>query len=771
MYQEFYHNTIQSNYIKYLLQNNYIPTVPFTSNLNHITKGCTYIHDGYFVKAKVSQDINEIRENLKKEEENYSQYFERYEPYIFGRQYPGLTTNYTSNTDMYDPETHFYLGQYLKAYKACYGVDLFQYYNCFSDEYLTNIDLIKNDNMPFVTIQEKPDVNYKILSVPISLCQEYTIAIDCSTEVIMCPAFVGKKGILKEQTAILQSALLVAPHPNVHQKSNYIHTQTNFNNPIYYFSPCIPGNYDNAQLTLPQYEKYLRLLIKLPVSNKSSVTILQGHYKNVKEQQEKLINLSLEDVKKEFKDLIQFDYNSSNSDGYTIAKDTILNHYGNLENIVTTYPKLNSTDNPTTEKLLNYSFNVLKYNDNTNNNTNILDINYNVTFSDYNIFKENIDYQLPTPILNPENIELPISFSDLKSKMPDILKNFNVYPNGIKFEYMINGDIWTDENNNNKIESLTPLRIRAKGGTYEDLYYCKNSSWGDITTNDNVSTTSPSFAYYNCTSLIKEGIYQIKLSGDNDIKKEFDILIDDKGIREYYGIDYNINDDEWSLPIYIEVERTAVIKIPWGVSFDIISKDLLISYKFSNNDNNDDTLNLFNIKCSNFNLVSDQAYINTIISDKNNYSVKIIKEGNYYFNYMDWIEFKESIESESNINNYLNNYLYNLLSLLYINDQNSYAFTPRLFEYLVNNVIIKSNQFPQNIKNIQKYLNNLNNNIAEDGIWSDNLRIGVFKAVNKYRNILKLPKIKDINGFVDKNSEQILKNYYNYINARKNINN
>ena len=339
MFQRFYNNTIYSNYIKYILQNTYIPTVPFTCNINHITKGCTYIHDKYFVRAKKSEDMVQVN----RDKSNFSTYFTRYEPYIFGKQYVGLTTNYTSNTDVYDPETHFYLGQYLKAYKAYYDIDLFPYYNCFSDEYLSNIVLEKrNDNsMPYVTYRETSSQNnYKILSIPISLCQEYTIAIDCSEEVLMCPVFVGKKGILKEQTNILHAALAVAPHPQVHEKSNYIHTTTSFKNPVYFFSPCIPGVYDKAQLTLPQYEKYLRLLIRLPINNKSSITVLQGHYKNVKEQQDKIINLSISDVKDLLSEIKENDYLAGASHTLKSKSSLDLIYYGYAENVIYENPSI-----------------------------------------------------------------------------------------------------------------------------------------------------------------------------------------------------------------------------------------------------------------------------------------------------------------------------------------------------------------------------------------------------------------------------------------------
>ena len=110
MYQEFYNNTIQSNFIKYILQNTYIPTVPFTSNINHITKDCTYIHEKYFVKANKSEDLNQVIANIEDKTATFSDYFTRYEPYIFGKRYLGLTTNYISNSDEYDPQTHYYLG-------------------------------------------------------------------------------------------------------------------------------------------------------------------------------------------------------------------------------------------------------------------------------------------------------------------------------------------------------------------------------------------------------------------------------------------------------------------------------------------------------------------------------------------------------------------------------------------------------------------------------------------------------------------------------------
>ena len=93
MLQQFYKDTLQSNFIKYLLANTYIPTVHFTANIMHVTKGNTYIYDGYFVTAKKSDAVAAIIEDLNKAKEKgsidylnkYDEIFIKHEPYVFGR--------------------------------------------------------------------------------------------------------------------------------------------------------------------------------------------------------------------------------------------------------------------------------------------------------------------------------------------------------------------------------------------------------------------------------------------------------------------------------------------------------------------------------------------------------------------------------------------------------------------------------------------------------------------------------------------------------------
>ena len=421
MYQKFYTNTIQSNFIKYILQNTYIPTVPFTCNINHITKDCTYIHNNTFVKARKSEDMNQVLKAIEDNPSQYSNYFINYDKYVFGKQYLSLTTNFTSNSDIYDSETHYYLGQYLKAYKAYYGVDLFPYYNCYSNEYITDIDLKLNEKnrMPYIDIINSRPTNYKVISVPISLCQEYTISLDCASEVLMIPAFVGKNGILVEQTNILHASLVAAPHEQLHKKENYIHARTNFNQPIYYYSPCIPGKYDEGQLSLVQYEKYLRLLIKIPSNNTSSIAVLQGHFSNVKSNQDKLINLSIEDLNSMLSKTIQKDYIAGNSYDFLPNISYKLKHYGDLNNLFYKYPSailaskknnlpiIQQVDQQESIDLLKIQF---------ENNKSAGELNY-------------IIFPLETPCLNIKGKELNQLSS---SNASDWLLNFSDYPTTLK---------------------------------------------------------------------------------------------------------------------------------------------------------------------------------------------------------------------------------------------------------------------------------------------------------------------------------------------------
>ena len=156
--------------------------IPFAKNVYHLTAGNLYIYDKDIVLSRVDAPLDYvdkcIKENARFYENGtyinaYDHFFTIYQPYVFGKDYPGITTKYVSNSDTYDSKTHEYLGQYLRTYKAVYDINLMPFYNIFSNEYVTNLD-IKHDyyikNAPFHNLSNTTNNNYKYFSIPINFC-------------------------------------------------------------------------------------------------------------------------------------------------------------------------------------------------------------------------------------------------------------------------------------------------------------------------------------------------------------------------------------------------------------------------------------------------------------------------------------------------------------------------------------------------------------------------------------------------------------------------
>ena len=100
---------------------------------------------------------------------------------------------------------------------------------------------------------------------------------------------------------------------------------------------------------------------------------------------------------------------------------------------------------------------------------------------------------------------------------------------------------------------------------------------------------------------------------------------------------------------------------------------------------------------------------------------------------------------------YLNQHLISNLSLLAYNDGMSYAFSGRLLEYLVNSVISSNEKIPKNIARIQKSLM-----LTPTDIYSNDLRVKTYREVADKAEEKRMPLPEDMNGFLDKDSENFL---------------
>ena len=832
MLQQFYKDTLQSNFIKYLLANTYIPTVPFTANIMHVTKGNTYIHDGYFVTAKKSDAVAAIIEDLNKAKEKgsiyylkkYDEIFIKHEPYIFGRQYLGTTTNYISNVKGYDPTTHYYLGDFLRAYRAYYNIDLMPYYNCFSNEYVDYLSLTKKDGV--VKLVESNNSKYKVLSVPIKFCQKYTIAIQCNSEVDILPVFIGKKGLLKEKTAEL--------HQLAHHGKYYPRMQ--FNSPIVYESPHINSVQDLVQSSSQTYDKYLRLLIQVPANLTSSIVVIEGDFKNSKNYSERLINTS---------------------------KDDVLELWA--ESYFTKIPYTRDIDVPANSTLICNNIELQKfYRDYENSPIKLLKDSEESNLLNINIVGEALEHIIDNPVIkiksdyNIRNYGGPASSSD-----PN--KNLNLYLKGL---YLIKGyEVGEDESGN----IITTIGINYQKAVEIDIpftsneekfigvryiYNKENQSYNLYYIPEGAKEEKDYYLIINNSKLLSDNHVIIEINGKqlidekslnifNELFENYEVLLlaEDEATPEKqqaltfnldwirvpygtFGSNYAATQDSTNYYQYKDVDSNFYIsdktkgKVENGSTVDLISDEsvlqiplggsegnwstsynwttlkgddskkykILISTEDENGKSirsiiavkdNNGNIEFYNYElsfyCLSENINKDDGWLNIfpnsnlkdlilkifnnqLILDFNNDSLlnyNIISNPYYSkdatYGYDLWELSSKIYRNSSYYVKYLNQNLYSNLNLLYINNSNTYAFTSRLIEYLSQMVICSNDPISKNIRRVQESLG-----VATDGLWKDSLRTEIFDRVLDKSFQLNKNVPRDMNGFLDKDSEFLL---------------
>ena len=92
------------------------------------------------------------------------------------------------------------------------------------------------------------------------------------------------------------------------------------------------------------------------------------------------------------------------------------------------------------------------------------------------------------------------------------------------------------------------------------------------------------------------------------------------------------------------------------------------------------------------------------------------------------------------------------LSLLKLNDKNSYAFSDRLIEYLTLNAITPIDDIDKNFTLVQNALGLTTENYVNKGIWSAVMREAIFNSTMENLNV----EHYDIIGFLDKTAEKTI---------------
>lgn len=251
----FNEDTIYTKFIKSLLLNSNIPTVQVWKPGNYTVAGMTYITKDYIVKA-IKSYTPAIAANRSLTSVTDTEFFKIIEPYIEGNSYNNITTNFISNTNNYDADTHKYLGEYLRALRDLHNLDLMPYYNCVNNLEYKNLRILNVDGLTKVVSDNKIDDGLKTIVVPIKFNQDYTIYINSNIPVNIAAIFFDGFNNLTDYTS------------NIFQY-NYM----SFSKPIKFrLNQTEQLNYRHIF-----YKNYLSMIIQIPITCKH-IVVLEGDY-------------------------------------------------------------------------------------------------------------------------------------------------------------------------------------------------------------------------------------------------------------------------------------------------------------------------------------------------------------------------------------------------------------------------------------------------------------------------------------------------------------
>ena len=195
-------------------------------------------------------------------------------PYTYGQKILNYTKNLQIQNTTYDSYTHEYLGDYLRFQRDFANINLMPLYNCFSNRACPHLDLTftigSNYEVKFKTDQAFETAIYKYYMVPVKFFKDYTIAIDSEASIEVCCCIYNEYQDKDTDFAEIPK-LTYQCFGDLQFKKPVLYSKLqNLNN--FLTDPTANVN------DLSQQEDNLKLILKIPVNNNSSIVILEGDY-------------------------------------------------------------------------------------------------------------------------------------------------------------------------------------------------------------------------------------------------------------------------------------------------------------------------------------------------------------------------------------------------------------------------------------------------------------------------------------------------------------
>lgn len=217
-----------------------------------------------------------------------------------GNKILGLTKTLKNPTTLYNYQTHEYLGDYLRFLRDYENINLMSMYNCFSNRLCNNIKFKLAINDAQTITVNAYDTNYKIYMLPVKLFENYTIALDCYQGAELFCGFYNEKldtsakalDLIKKTYQKVPKALFNQPF--IYDKLHVDHWKWQDENTrvkvkLTTAAGDLQVNGTGLQTVMSNTSKILRaevalreselkLFIKVPTTNTSSVVVLEGDY-------------------------------------------------------------------------------------------------------------------------------------------------------------------------------------------------------------------------------------------------------------------------------------------------------------------------------------------------------------------------------------------------------------------------------------------------------------------------------------------------------------
>lgn len=215
-----------------------------------------------------------------------------------GNKILGLTKTLKNPTTLYNYQTHEYLGDYLRFLRDYEGINLMSMYNCFSNRLCNNIKFNLDWPVKYTVInnsgeeetKEKTvsievnsyDTNYKIYMLPVKLFEKYTIALDCYQGIeLFCGFYNERLDSSKRAEDLIKRTYTKIPKALFNQPFIYDKLDVKYWNRETENTEGIINDLSKVLRTeIITRESELKLFIKVPVTNKSSIVVLEGNYLN-----------------------------------------------------------------------------------------------------------------------------------------------------------------------------------------------------------------------------------------------------------------------------------------------------------------------------------------------------------------------------------------------------------------------------------------------------------------------------------------------------------